>query len=120
LSQDGVQRDAPVAGVEERDGALVVRLAGELDLYNAGQVRQALLDAAAGAPGRLIVDLSEVTFIDSTGLGVLIEGRGRMADTRAFMLVAPNVETRRALEISGLDRHFAVHGSLAEALAASL
>ena len=120
MSQGGVQRDAPVAGVEERDGALVVHLAGQLELYNAGKVRDALLDAAAGGPDRLIVDLSELTFIDSTGLGVLIEARGRMADRRAFMLGAPNVDTRRALEISGLDRHFAVHASVDEALTASL
>jgi len=120
LSQDGVRRDAPVAGVEERDGAVVVRLAGELDLYNADRVREPLLDAAARDVDRLIVDLSELSFIDSTGLGVLIEARGRMANRRAFMLVAPNVETRRALEISGLDQHFAVHASLDEALAAAL
>ena len=120
MSHDGVSHDAPVAGVEERGGALLVRLAGELDLYNSRIVRETLLEAAAKGPERLIVELSDVAFIDSTGLGVLIEARGRMTNPRAFMLVAPNVETRRALEISGLDRHFAVHTSVDEALAASL
>ena len=65
----------PVAGVEERDGAVVVRLAGELDLYNAHAVRDQLLAAAERGPERLVVDLSGLTFIDSTGLGVLIEAR---------------------------------------------
>jgi anti-sigma B factor antagonist len=120
LSHGGVPHDAPVAGVEERGGALLVRLAGELDLYNSGVMRDALLEAAARAPERLLVELSEVEFIDSTALGVLIEARSRLADRRTFMLVAPNVETRRALEISGLDRHFAVHASVEEALAASI
>lgn len=120
MSHDGVPHDAPVAGVEERGDALLVRLAGELDLYNSRIVREALLEAVGREPERLIVELSEVAFIDSTGLGVLIEARGRMANRGAFMLAAPNVETRRALEISGLDRHFAVHTSLDEALAAPL
>ncbi len=112
--------DTPVVGVEEHDGAVVVRLSGELDLYNAHSVREELLAAADREPERLVVDLSELTFIDSTGLGVLIEARTRLPNRRAFLLAAPGLETRRALEISGLDRHFAVHASLDEALAATL
>jgi anti-sigma B factor antagonist len=113
-------RGPPVARVEERDGAVIVELVGELDLYNAHLVREQLFAAAKEGPERLIVELSGVTFIDSTGLGVLIEARTVLANRRAFLLVAPGVETRRALEISGLDRHFAVHDSLDEALSASL
>ena len=44
----------------------------------------------------------------------------RLPNRRGFMLASPGLETRRALEISGLDRHFAVHPSLDEALAATL
>jgi anti-sigma B factor antagonist len=112
--------DEPVLGVEERGDALLVRLAGELDLYNAHAVRETLLEATARSPERLVVDLSEVLFVDSTVLGVLIESRATLANRRGFLLVAPGVETRRALEISGLDRHFAVHASLDEALAAEI
>ena len=113
-------REAPVAGIERNDGSTVVSLAGELDLYNAHEVREALLECCAETPTRLIVDLSGVKFIDSTALGVLIEARTRMANRRAFLLAAPGLETKRALEISGLDRHFAVHDSLDSALAASV
>jgi anti-anti-sigma factor len=67
-----------------------------------------------------VVDLSAVKFMDSTALGVLIEARTRMTNRRAFLLAAPGLETRRALEISGLDRHFSVHDSLADALGAAL
>ena len=107
-------------GVQERDGTVVVELAGELDLYNAHTVRDALLGEAEKKPERLVVDLSRVTFIDSTGLGVLIEARTRLPNKRAFILASPGLETRRALEISGLDRHFAVHDSLDAALAAAI
>jgi len=113
-------REEPVAGVERNDGYVVVSLAGELDLYNASAVREALLECCAEAPERLIVDLSAVKFIDSTALGVLIEARSRLENKRGFLLAAPGLETRRALEISGLDRHFTVHESLDEARSAPL
>jgi anti-anti-sigma factor len=113
-------REDPIAGVDRVDGSVVVRLAGELDLYNAQTVRETLLECCADDPERLIVDLAEVRFIDSTALGVLIEARTRMPNRRSFMLAAPGLETRRALEISGLDRHFAVHDTVDAAHAASL
>lgn len=112
-------REAVVTGVHSRDGAVVVSLAGELDLYNAEEMRSALLEACAGEPEVLVVDLGEVTFIDSTALGVLIEARSRMADRQGFRLAAPGIETSRALEVSGLDRHFLVHDTVPEALEAA-
>jgi anti-anti-sigma factor len=108
-----------VAGVDRRDGAVVLSLAGELDLYTAEVVRGALLDACAGEPEVLVVDLEDVRFIDSTALGVLIEARSRLAERSAFRLAAPGLETRRALEVSGLDRHFLVHDTVTEALEAA-
>jgi anti-sigma B factor antagonist len=112
-------RESTVTGIERRDGAVVLSLAGELDLYNAEEVRGALLDACAGEPSVLVVDLEEVRFIDSTALGVLIEAGARMADRSGFRLAAPGLGTRRALEVSGLDRHFLVHDTVAEALEAA-
>jgi anti-sigma B factor antagonist len=110
-------REDPIAGINRNDGSVVVSLAGELDLYNAHEVREALLECCAESPNRLVVDLSSVKFIDSTALGVLIEARTKLENRRGFLLAAPGLETRRALEISGLDRHFAVHDSLDAALA---
>jgi anti-sigma B factor antagonist len=112
-------RESAVTGVDSRDGSVVVSLAGELDLYNAEEVRAALLEACAGEPQVLVVDLEGVRFIDSTALGVLIEARSRMADRSGFRLAAAGLETRRALEVSGLDRHFLVHDTVAEALEAA-
>jgi anti-sigma B factor antagonist len=113
-------REDPIAGIDRSDASIVVRLAGELDLYNAQAVREALLACCEEAPDRLIVDLSDVKFIDSTALGVLIEARTRMQNRRGFLLASPGLETRRALEISGLDRHFSVHDSLDGARAAAI
>jgi anti-sigma B factor antagonist len=115
----GLRKD-PLLGHELVGDACVVRLGGELDLYNAGQVRQALKTACSESPSRVVVDLSQVEFLDSTALGVLIEARTMLENRRAFMLASPGLETRRALKISGLDRHFSVHDSVPEALAARL
>jgi anti-sigma B factor antagonist len=113
-------RDEPVKEVVSLDGAVVVRLAGELDLYNADAVRAALFEAASGAAERLVVDLAAVSFIDSTALGVLIEARSKLKNRSAFFLASPGLETRRALEVSGLDRHFNVQDSVDSALGADL
>jgi anti-sigma B factor antagonist len=113
-------RKNPVLAVEKVDGTCLVRLGGELDLYNARDVREALTDACADSPKRIVVDLGEVEFIDSTALGVLIEARSKMTNGRAFLLAAPGLETRRALKISGLDRHFTVHETVPAALEADV
>ena len=121
-AQDGTAgiRQDPITDITRNGSSVVVSLAGELDLYNAHALRETLIQCCDEAPERLVVDLSEVKFIDSTALGVLIEARTRMPNRRGFLLAAPGLETRRALEISGLDRHFAVHPSLDEALSAAL
>jgi anti-sigma B factor antagonist len=106
----------PVGGIERRNGAVVVHLVGELDLYNAPEVRRTLLELCAEAPERLVVDLAEVDFVDSTALGVLIEARTKLENRRSFLLAAPRLETHRALQISGLDQHLSVHETVDDAL----
>jgi len=107
----------PVSAVDRDGGAVVVHPAGEVDLYNAHQVREALLASCADAPERLVVDLAAVEFLDSTALGVLVEARSRMADRKGFVLAAPGPEAMRALEVSGLDKHFVLRTTVEEALA---
>ena len=110
-------RRPPVEAVERRNGAVVVRLAGELDLYNVSEVSVALAQAAQQAPDRLVVDLGEVDFVDSTALGALIEAKQRLPATTRLILAAPHADVRRALEVSGLAAHFDVRDSVDEALA---
>jgi anti-sigma B factor antagonist len=112
------RHDGPVIEVTERDAAIVVRLGGEIELHTASPVRRALLDAVGRAPGRVVVDLTEVEFMDSTALAILVEARARLADADNLVLAAPGLEARRALEISGLDRILRVCASVEDALAA--
>ena len=119
IDGDGLRKH-PVLGVDTVGDARVVRLGGELDLYNAAQVRSALADACAQFPERIVVDLGEVDFIDSTALGALIEARARLVNRDGLLLAAPGLETRRALQISGLDQLFTVHDSVPDALGAKV
>ena len=114
----GELREPPVGGIEAVAGGVVVHLRGELDLYNADELRSGLAEASASQPERLVVDFAEVEFIDSTALGVLIEARSKLENRRAFLLAAPGLDTRRALEVSGLARHFGIHETVEAALAA--
>jgi anti-sigma B factor antagonist len=119
IAGDGLRKH-PVLGVDTVDAARVVRLGGELDLYNAAQVRAALDEACAETPERVVVDLAEVVFIDSTVLGVLIETRAKLDNRGGLLLAAPGLETRRALQISGLDKLFTVHDTVPDALSAKV
>ena len=111
-------REPPVRGVEQRGGGVVVRLGGELDLYNADEVRNALTAAIDGGAARIVIDMADVDFVDSTALGVLVEARSKLGQG-GLLLAAPQQETRRTLEVSGLDRHLPVHDSVDGALASS-
>jgi anti-anti-sigma factor len=110
-------RGPSVLGVEARDGGTVLRLGGELDLYNADELREALTRAIMAGSTRIVVDLTQVEFLDSTALGVLIEARSKLGRD-GLRLAGAQIETRRTLQVSGLDRHLAVHDTVDEALAA--
>jgi anti-sigma B factor antagonist len=112
-------RRPPVEAVERREQDVVVRLAGELDLYNSTEVANALAQAGSDSPSRLVVDLGEVTFMDSTMLGTLVEAQKGVGAGTRFMLAAPSTDVRRALDVSGLARHFDVRESVEDALAAA-
>jgi anti-anti-sigma factor len=118
-STSGLRKD-PVLGIEDSGSYCVIRLGGELDLYNADKLRVALERTINGSPERVVIDLGEVEFVDSTALAVLIEARSKLGNRRAFLLAGPGLETKRALEISGLDRHFSLYDSVPEALAARI
>jgi anti-sigma B factor antagonist len=100
----------------EEGGVLVFRLRGSLDLATAPTVRAALNEATDTGPHDLIVDLTQLEFLDSTGLGVLI-GAHRRAVERAgsFRLVIGDGAIARLLNITGLISVFAVYRSLEDA-----
>jgi anti-sigma B factor antagonist len=82
---------------------VTVALHGEVDVLNVDQVRQALGEALAGRPRQITVDLTDLSFIDSTGLGALIFGFQRSRDAGiGFRLSRPTRGVRQILVLSGL------------------
>jgi anti-sigma B factor antagonist len=91
---------------EVRDGYVLVRLSGEVDLSWSAQVRSAVLDALA-SNAVVGVDLSDVGYIDSSGIAALVEGfQGARAKGSRFVLVAVSDAVRAVLELARLDRVF--------------
>lgn len=97
----------------------VVALAGELDIYTVPEFRSALDSPEAGS-GRLVIDLTGVTLLDSSGLGVLVSMLNRTRSGEGELgLVCPQRHIRRVFEITGLRRAF-VFGDSVEAVRATL
>lgn len=90
-----------------REDIVLVTLSGELDIYTVNGFRRALdeIDVADGSA--LVVDLSDVTLLDSSGLGALVSllNRAREANGR-LGLICPHRRLRRLFEITGLRRSF--------------
>ena len=86
-----------------------VRLLGELDMATADRLREELLRLASNGATEVTVDLSDLAFIDSTGLSVLITGLKRIRQQGGDMsLRSPTPGTRKVLEITGLTEVFAI------------
>ncbi len=104
--------------ITRHDTATVVALRGDVDLESSPRARKILLDALDTAPA-LLVDMSGVSYIDSSGIASLVESfqTGR-ANGKRFVLVAVSEPALRVLQLARLDRVFDIHGSVDDALAA--
>jgi anti-sigma B factor antagonist len=115
----GQQVDLSITRADHGDQT-VVHLGGEIDVYTAPLVREKLDEQIMGGRTKLVVDLTDVTFLDSTGLGVLV-GRLKLARTRggSMSLVGRDDRVLKVFSITGLDKVFEIHPDLVSALAAA-
>jgi anti-sigma B factor antagonist len=118
-SLNGKRLMVEVEAAAERVNACVVTVAGELDLSTIPLLEKDLL-REAGSDGDVIVDLTGVSFIDSSGIALLIEAfRAGGDSTRLFTVVAAESQVDRVFQLAGIDRVLPVftdRGSAIEAL----
>jgi anti-sigma B factor antagonist len=99
----------------------IVTLEGEIDIYSAPQFKEVLVNGIEGGARRVIVSLADVTFIDSTALGVLVSGAKRVRPRNGSLdIICTDENIIRIFEITGLDRIFGIYPSRAEAVKAAL
>jgi anti-sigma B factor antagonist len=97
-------------------GALVIAFEGDVDLEHSPKARQVLLDGIAQGKS-VLVDMSGVTYIDSSGVASLVEAfQVAKRGGSGFALVAVNPAALRVLQLARLDKVFVIHDTLAEGL----
>lgn len=94
----------------ELDGATVVAVGGEIDVYTAPKLRDKITELVAGGSYELVVDLEGVEFLDSTGLGVLVGGLKKVrAHDGMLRLVCTQDRLLKIFRITGLAKVFDIH-----------
>ena len=105
--------------IERRSTPLadIVRITGDADLYVAPELRRVFDDIADDVPKAAVVDMTPLTFLDSTALGALLAFRRRLESSQVpLLLVCDNRAVLRAFEITALDRRFQIVPTLSDAL----
>ena len=106
-----------IRDITREDSGTIVRLQGDIDLHRSPSLHEALVDICGEKPARLILDMSEVNYIDSSGVGSLVEIYRRLKRSDgALILVAPGSRVMSVLEITRLDKFFAIVNTQEEAM----
>ena len=103
------------------EGVSVVSVSGELDQATANDLRQPLMETISAGSHAVMIDLTDCSFIDSTGLGVIVEAwkllQQRDGQKAALTICCAGPEVRRLLEVTGLDQAIMIRETRDEAIA---
>jgi anti-sigma B factor antagonist len=101
---------------QQQDGVCTLTLTGEVDVYSAPHLKEELVASIEGGCGNVIVDMEQVTFIDSSGLGVLVSGLRRARERGGVVrLVCTRDNVLKIFRITGLDKVFPIFSDVSEA-----
>lgn len=104
--------------VLEREGVTVIALEGDVDVTGAPQLRD-LLAGSISPGGRILLDLAGVTFVDSSGVGVLVTAHRKAAEAGAsFGLASPSATVTRVFELTRTNRLLSIYPTVDEGIAA--
>lgn len=118
-ASDPITFDFALSEEQLANGAYVVAVSGEVDIFTAPDLKRTMAQAIEGGARLLVVDLTHTRFLDSTALGVLIGAvkRLRPLDGR-LAIVNTEPSTAKTFQITGLDRIFTIVATRDEALKA--
>lgn len=103
---------------DHREGFTVLRPRGEIDCVAGPVLKECITETLVGGEVHVVVDLCDVDFIESTGLGALVGGRRRAeAVNGSLSLVCTEVRVLRVFQVTGLDKVFAIFDSVDAAIA---
>jgi anti-sigma B factor antagonist len=88
--------------VAQEDDAIVIYVSGEIDISSCAQLRDAI-EPNMGPRQTIILDLSEVEFMDSSSLSILVQARGALTDGGSLRLRNPSVAAHRLLSVAGAE-----------------
>lgn len=101
----------------EADGATIVAVEGEIDVYSAPKLRDKITELVAAGTYDIVIDMEGVEFLDSTGLGVLVGGLKKVrAHSGSLDLVCSQDRLLKIFRITGLSKVFTIHPSLEASL----
>jgi anti-sigma B factor antagonist len=116
VPQSSVQPSLAVSHRDGGDGVCVVTPAGEIDLASAPRLKSSLVGFLDEGYARFVLDLSEVRYLDSTGLGVLIAFSRRLTDDGQIVLADAPDSVLGLLELTGLEARFQTFATVEDAL----
>ncbi|MGQ9844472.1 MAG: STAS domain-containing protein [Spirochaetota bacterium] len=90
----------------------VISIRGEVDLYNVSELKKALFSVTDGSISSVVVDLKDVNYMDSSGIGALVAGQKKMrAHNGKFALINIHDDVLNILKLATLDKFFTIYGS---------
>jgi anti-sigma B factor antagonist len=103
-------------GKHQAGEAVVLTVAGEVDMLTAPKLTEAIKAALAAAPKILVVDLSKVEFLASAGMTALVTAQAEVVPPTRFAVVADGPATSRPIKLMGIDSVLPLYSSLDSAL----
>ncbi len=104
--------------VSRQNGVALLAVHGEVDVATVGALETAISAALTDGPAALVIDLTDVDFLASAGLQVLVATQERIGGRADFAVVADGPATSRPIQLTGLDQILSLHPTVAEAMAA--
>ena len=95
----------------------VIELNGEVDAYTCSRLRETIIEAIENGADNLVVDMKEVDYIDSSGLGTLVGGLKRVSERQGVIaIVCTNPQIRKVFDIPGLVKVFPIFSAEEDAI----